>query len=124
MILATAIRFYYKLRHLPPDWVVIAGMFLVGFGLFVFAIWLTTRRRRTLTDREMDEKLEQARKEMRDEVTTIIETQLKEKGEKSGVDTFPEPTTLPVVDSLASSLLPLQREAILLSMRLLSFIEA
>lgn len=115
---------YLKAHNIPLDWYFIVGMGLVSFVLISVAIWATSRQKRGLAEDEFNLKIEQARSEMRDEVTQMIEAQLKTKEDQNPLPSSSESHAAVAVDPLANSLLPLQQEALLLSMRLLSFIEA
>jgi hypothetical protein len=111
---------YNKLRNIPLDWFLWWGLLGVSFVLVSLAIWIASRKGKSLTQQELSQKFTEVQEQIESEVSRIID-------DKLGHVARPEPQGIAPLEQQSEPIPPLsqlQKEAVLLSMRLLDFIEA
>src|ERR1035441_1630210 len=112
---------YERVRNLPIDWIVIVGIVIVSFALISVAVWAASRQSKGFSEQELDKKLTQIRKEIESDVSQMIESKI------HGTPAIRETESAPARvadDPVKPFLSQLQMDALVLSVKLLNFIEA
>lgn len=95
----------------------------MSFVLLSLAVWLTSRKNRGLSEQELNEKFAQTRKEIESEVSRIIESKIHVDA-PTIQESQPAQAKADDDDPIKSLLSQLQTDALVLSVRLLAFIDA
>jgi hypothetical protein len=122
LVIPTLYALYEKGRQVPIDWIIILGMLVMSFVLLSLAVWFTSRKNRGLSEQELNERFAQTRKEIESEVSQIIESKIHVNA--TAIRETRPAQVKAAEDPVESSLSQLQTDALMLSVRLLGFIEA